>query len=343
MEINKIIITNLPAFYKVNLFNKISDNEKIFVVFTGKTQEMRNADFFKKEHIRFDYEDLTTKSFFYRIAFIFKLIVFSKYKELVLCGWDEFLQWFGNFLSAKKRNSIIVESSIFESETKGIKSTVKKIFLKNISKAYASGSSQIKLLKALGFNGEIKKTKGVGLFNRQPQPSHEKRNAVKDFLYVGRLSPEKNIEQLIEIFNNLPDLNLNIVGFGPQEGLLKSMARENVIFYGEVKNSNLPNYYKKFDVFILPSVIEPWGLVVEEALNNGMPVIVTNRVGCAEEIVKNEFNGMISDLEDNDSLLNSILKITQVDFYNSLKENISQMDFKKIEEEQIQAYFNNGI
>lgn len=342
MEIDKIIITNLPSFYKVNLFNRISEKEKLFVVFTGNTQEMRNLDFFKKELIKFDYIDLKERSSFLRFFYIIKLIFFSKYKELILIGWDEFLLWTANILSPKKKNAIVVESSIYDSKVDGLKSFLKKIFLININKAYASGISQIQLLQALGFSGTIKKTKGVGLFNIQPQPVFESKTTVIDFLYVGRLSPEKNLQKLIEVFNLLPHLKLNIVGFGLQESYLKSIASDNIIFHGSIDNKNLFKLYRKYDVFILPSIIEPWGLVVEEALNNGIPVIVSNRVGCAEEIIINNYNGLIFDLEQENALSDAILKIKNLEFYNILRENVSKMDFGKIAEEQVNVYFDKS-
>ncbi|MCY0979375.1 glycosyltransferase [Chryseobacterium wangxinyae] len=338
MEFDKIIITNLPAFYKVNLFNEISKTQKVFVIFTGNTAELRNEDFFKKELIKFKFVDLKNKSSVQQFAFLLKLIVFSKYKELILGGWDEPLLWFASLLSAKRKNSIIVESSIYESKTEGFKAFIKKLVLNRVNRAYASGEAQMKLLKALNFNHEIKKTKGVGLFNIKCQPYFQERTIVKNFLYVGRLSPEKNLLNLIQVFNSFPNLNLHIIGFGPQEKDLKNIALENVKFHGAISNVDLYKFYQNYDVFILPSLIEPWGLVVEEALNNGMPVIVSEKVGCSDEIVVNDFNGLIFNLENQNSLLISIKKMTDKDYYNNLRKNVSEMDFYNIAEEQVKVY-----
>ena len=127
------------------------------------------------------------------------------------------------------------------------------------------------------------------------------------------------------------------MGYGPQELLLKSIAKQNINFHGAIPNIELFKQYQQNDVFVLPSSSETWGLVVEEALNNGLPVIVSDKVGCAEEIV-DESNGIVFRLSENDSLNNAILKIQDIEYYNSLKFNISKMDFEKIAQTQIDCY-----
>ena len=112
---------------------------------------------------------------------------------------------------------------------------------------------------------------------------------------------------------------------------------KNIHFLGAVNNVELPKVYQSHDVFILPSKKEPWGLVVEEALNNGMPVIVSDMVGCYETIV-NEDNGLVFKFDDKDSLMQAINRMSDVDYYNRLRKNISKYDFAKIEKEQVSCY-----
>ncbi len=342
LKFDKIIITNLPAFYKVNLFNEIAKSEDIYVVFTGNTAEIRNTDFFKKELIRFDFIELKNKSTLSRFVFIVKLLLLSKYNELILGGWDEPLLLLSSIISCKRKNSVIVESSIYESKVNGFKGAIKKMFLSRISKVYASGKAQISLLQALDFKGIINKTKGVGIFNIRHQPKYEERATVSNFLYVGRLSKEKNLDKLIKDFAEFPNLTLNIVGFGPEESRLKSIASENVIFHGAINNSELHKFYRDYDVLVLPSLSETWGLVVEEALNNGMPVIVSNRVGCADEIINLNENGLIFNIDEDKSLRYAIAGITDIVFYNNLRKNISNMDFQIIAQNQVKVYLHHN-
>lgn len=334
---SSIILTNLPAFYKINLYNRIAEKKKILVIFIEVSDPHRSADFYKDQR-NFEYLSLGEYRGIKRILKFISLLKKIRYDELIIGGWDYLECWSAAFMSGKDKNAVVIESSILESLTTGRKGWLKYLFMARISTAYASGKFQKDLALELGFKGELKITKGVGIFNIVKQPSYSPVDKVIKFIYVGRLSPEKNLVNLIKTFNNLPYLTLNIIGFGPQENELKQMAGSNIVFQGAVANAELPKHYRENDVLILPSTSEPWGLVVEEALNNGLPVIVSNKVGCSAEIVIQNQNGIIFDLNDKDGLMKAILKITTLDYYNSLRNNICDMDFEKIADEQVNCY-----
>jgi glycosyltransferase involved in cell wall biosynthesis len=114
------------------------------------------------------------------------------------------------------------------------------------------------------------------------------------YLFVGRLSPEKSIDTLIEAFALLrkrePAATLVIVGSGPAEIRLKSLAAdlslsESVAFPGAKFDEALVAEYTAATCLVLPSKSEPWGLVVNEALSYGCPVVVSDRCGCVPELV----------------------------------------------------------
>jgi glycosyltransferase involved in cell wall biosynthesis len=336
MEYDKIFITSLPAFYKVNLYNKISEKSHIIVIFTEDKTVVRNSDFLN-ESKKFEYISIANFTDLNKFLYLINFIKENKYKELVIVGWKSLPYWTLVMSSPKRKNSFVIESSINESTTTNIKGFVKRLFMLRISKVYASGNSQKALTDELGFKGQTILTKGVGVFNYVEQYPFIERKQVKNYIYVGRLSREKNLIFLIETFNKLPQLTLNIIGYGPQETELKSIAKTNTIFHGAIDNKKLFHYYQNNDVFILPSISEPWGLVIEEALNNGLPVIVSNKIGCAEEIV-NESNGLMFQFDSEDSLLKVIDKISNIDFYNKLRLNISELDFELIEQQQINCY-----
>ena len=117
------------------------------------------------------------------------------------------------------------------------------------------------------------------------------------------------------------------------------MAASNIIFHGAVDNITLPSLYRDADVFVLASRSETWGIVVEEALNNGLPVIVSDKVGCAQEIV-DESNGLIFKSDNPTSFKNAIEKIREIEYYNILRKNISKLDFETIERKQVECFCN---
>ena len=84
---------------------------------------------------------------------------------LILGGWNSALQWICAFASPRRKNAFALESSVSESTVKGWRGLLKRIFLSRISKVFASGKMQKKLLDALEYCGEVAITKGVGVYN----------------------------------------------------------------------------------------------------------------------------------------------------------------------------------
>ena len=337
---SSIFITNIPSFYKLNLYNAINKRQSILVIFTGDLIQQRTSDFFEGRY-DFDSINMTNWSYTRKLWITLKTLLSIKYDELIIGGWDSLPLLCAELISRKKKNSTVVESSSIESTTAGLKGFIKRLYFKRISRVYASGRSQVKLAKLLNPNiEEVIVTKGVGIFNIVKQPPFKQKQIIKKFLYVGRLSEEKNIDFLIRVFNSMPYLTLNIVGFGKQESELKKIAAKNINFLGSIANTQLSQVYQDNDVFVLPSKIEPWGLVVEEALNNGLPILLSDKVGCAEELLQEGVNGF-SFVHDNEASFRSAIEsIMNVNTYNKIAKHISQMDFEQIEKEQVNCYIH---
>ena len=85
---------------------------------------------------------------------------------------------------------------------------------------------------------------------------------------------------------------------------------EAVRFLGFKNQSELPAYYDLCDVFVMPTVFEPWGLVVNEVMNAGKAVIASDQVGCAPDLVRHGYNGFVyraGDVEDLHRVLRTAL------------------------------------
>ena len=334
MKYDKIFMTPGPSFYKNKLFNEVAKHIKICVFYTGGGND-RNADFYRGE-LEFDYIELP-KDFKNQVKTMRQLLKDNSYTEIVFGGWDNKITWWMLFNSPKNKNACIFESSVNESTASGYRGWLKKLFLRRLSKAYPSGKLQSALLKNLGFKGHIIEYGGCGILNYLPQPAYSKRDAVKNYIYVGRLVEVKNLSLLIRVFNQLSHLQLTIVGFGVLEQQLKAMAGNNICFKGAVDNEKLPELYRHSEVFVLPSKSEAWGLVVEEALNNGTPVIVSSAVGCKDDLVTPE-TGLVFESNNEKSLMEAILKISDVGFYNKLREGVSRLNFQERAQRQINSF-----
>ncbi len=113
-------------------------------------------------------------------------------------------------------------------------------------------------------------------------------------LHVGRLAPEKNLDQLRDTFHAMlaarPDLALVIVGDGPgRQALQKALPEAH--FTGFIDAESLTRHYASADIFIFPSLSETWGNVVLEAMASGLAV-VAYRQAAGEELIDNDVNGV---------------------------------------------------
>jgi glycosyltransferase involved in cell wall biosynthesis len=125
------------------------------------------------------------------------------------------------------------------------------------------------------------------------------------FLFAGKFESVKNPEILINAFLKISKTNNNIhlimLGNGTLDSKLKlifdkqfdnsHIKSTNISFVPFQNQSAMPTVYRLCDVFILPSISETWGLAVNEAMACGKPVIVSDKCGCAQELVVEGVNG----------------------------------------------------
>jgi glycosyltransferase involved in cell wall biosynthesis len=336
-----IIITHIPVFYKVNLYNELSKHLNIYVIFISEnTVEKRSNDFITLDQVSFEYSVLNKGDFQVRrqlqsVLKLRKIINKLKYIKILVSGWDLPEFWFLMMTNNKCKNCLALESTIIESNATGVKGFIKRMFLWRISTVYASGRLHVELLNKLKYRGKTKTTQGVGIINKPAFQSKDK-SYQKRYTFVGRLSEEKNLGLLVSVFNDLPDYMLTIVGVGPLESELKTMAKTNIQFLGSVENSKLKDIYLDHDILILPSLSETWGLVVEEALFFKMPVIVSKNCG-ASELIIDGINGYVVDMVSVEEIKNTILAICKDD-YDVLVQGVCKYSIDEKDERQIHAY-----
>ncbi len=332
-----VFVADMPAFYRIALYNRLSEKYKILAVFLREGNSTRNSDFHKGECL-FDCVRMAGSGRFAQLADVYRIVSRVNFGRIFIFGWSEPASWLLAFLSPRRKNCIVVESSIRESQTSGLKGLMKRLLLKRIGTAYCSGTLHEKLVRALGFKGKVVITHGVGLYRRVPQPAYSPRNRVKNLIFVGRLVWQKNLEFLLKCMSKRPDITLHIVGFGPLESELKRIAPKNAVFYGAVDNESLPELYSKMDAFVLPSRSETWGLVVEEALNNGLPILLSDRVGCSEDLLQEGKNGFSFGFSDEADFLDKLDRIFDLETNNAMRKLISERDPEAVENAQINAY-----
>lgn len=133
------------------------------------------------------------------------------------------------------------------------------------------------------------------------------------YLYVGRVSQEKNVHVLAEAFEHVhqqnPTAQLAIIGGGPQlEDLKKSHRLPFIHFLGEITGHELTRAYASADAFVFPSTTDTFGNVILEAKASGLPCIVTNQGG-PSELVEDRMTGLIINLDQRGALVHAMKKI----------------------------------
>lgn len=140
------------------------------------------------------------------------------------------------------------------------------------------------------------------------------------FSYVGRLIEEKGLREFVDAAASASakhdDIGFIVAGSGPLEDELRRRCRDhgldNMHFPGFVPRDELPALYGASDVFVFPSRGDPWGVVVNEAMSCGLPVITTDAVGAGYDLVGDGVNGAIVPPKDSAALSSAIERVLAV-------------------------------
>jgi glycosyltransferase involved in cell wall biosynthesis len=137
-------------------------------------------------------------------------------------------------------------------------------------------------------------------------------------LFVGRVVREKGVFELVKAYGALEEdvrrsLGLVIVGDGPARVELQEEASRvrggTIKFAGFVQREQLPAHYALAEMFVLPTYTDTWGLVVNEAMACGLPVIVSRIAGCTADLIEEEWNGLLIEPRDVSSLKSAISRL----------------------------------
>jgi glycosyltransferase involved in cell wall biosynthesis len=127
------------------------------------------------------------------------------------------------------------------------------------------------------------------------------------FLYVGRLVAAKGVFELVDAYAQLDAKSRSQVGLvfvGEGDARTKLMKRASqihpgqVCFAGFVHRDRLPEFYARAEALVFPTRSDTWGLVVNEAMSCGLPVVATNVAGCVADLVQDGWNGFVVSTQD---------------------------------------------
>lgn len=268
-------------------------------------------------------------------------LIKNRYDAILLDGYMQISHWL-IFLTALVIGTPIIfrgESHLLNYRSRKI-NAVKKIilplFFKKISAFLSIGSVNAKyffhykvpenkiFLAPYSVNNKFFKEKLKTLPTKERLRAEFGLNPEKiTILYASKLIKRKRPEDLLKTYNHIikkhkdigNKIQLIFVGDGPELIKLENYKKENklddVYFFGFKSQEELPKFYALSDIFILPSSFETWGLVINEAMNFGLPIITTDMVGSSYDIVKIEENGFVYKTGDTDKLFEYLLKLIE--------------------------------
>lgn len=207
------------------------------------------------------------------------------------------------------------ESTALDSPRTGWREQVKRTFIRLCDGYFCFGTRAADYLVQLGAdpsrilvrnnavvdNAFLRNVYASALPGR-PAVQQSRQLAPNNLIYVGRLIAIKNVSALVDAFaqawraNPAGNWGLILLGEGEQKAALQQQVgtldmANRIHFLPGCNWTDVPRFLALADALVLPSQSEPWGLVVNEAMACGLPVLVSDRCGCVDDLVQDGQNG----------------------------------------------------
>lgn len=320
-------LTDIPSPYRVDFFNELGKHCQLTVLFERKSSVQRN-DLWK------NYKFINFEGVFLKGIHISKnkVLCLEALKYLKHNRYDYIV--FANMSSAtgmisiewcqlKKISYIIEGDGAFAKNGNGIKERLKKHFISKGSMFFSTCEEHDQYYTHYGADSEkiirypFSSLKKSDILDAPVSADEKKtlRNKLnikneKMILAVGQFIYRKGFDLLLAAATHISsDIGIYIVGDNPTEeyvSFVKSNNLFNVYFVGFKSKSELKEYYKAADLFVLPTREDIWGLVINEAMAYGLPVITSDRCNAGLELVQDGVNGYIIPVDSIDALEDSI-------------------------------------
>lgn len=327
-----LISTNIPSPYRWLFWNQLSEKCELSVVFESKRAKNRDASWYSDAPPKFT--DIYLNGFQYgeesaaSIGMV-KYFLSRKYDVKVLGGYSSLSDMLAILAMKLCRQKYILDiDGAIEHDESGLKRWLKGFFIRGAQLYLSPSQVSDQYLMSYGVRKEqLRRFRFTSLLERDifdaPSTEDEKRTLrealhmgeEKIVLSVGSFIHRKGFDILLESFANMPKtIGCYLVGGVPTReylALVEKYKLENVHFVGHLSKEELVKYYRAADCFAFPTRYDIWGLVVNEALSRGLPVVTTDRCVSGLEMIEQGKNGFLIPSEDPSALREKILSITQ--------------------------------
>jgi len=318
------LLTTIIAPYRIPCFNKVAESKDLDfdVFFYAEITKNREWKIYK-EKIKFNYTVLKGLHFCLKSKRTLHLnfglafhILRKKYDLIVIGGYDQPTAWEAFIFSKLLKTKIFLfgESTLKDQRSGNwVYENLKRFLIKKSDGFLPAGKAAAEYFKHLGANSDkifiapfpaihgFLKKEFLRLSACKKELKIKKGYSNITILFSGRFVHRKGILYLIKAYVKLKeerqDICLVLLGDGPEKEKYENYCKENkidnVFFEGFIQQEDLPQYYASADIFVLPSLSEPWGLVINEAMAFGLPVISTDAAGATYDLVKDGKNGFV--------------------------------------------------
>jgi len=356
-----VIITEIIAPYRIPVFNALAqhDGVELHVIFLAENDPTEREWLVYKDEIHFSYQVLPSwRRRLGRHNFLLnwgaETALRRAQPDLVVCGGYNYVASWQSMAWARRNR---VPFALWaESTTRDLRSghalieLLKTNFLRRCDAFVVPGKSSTEYLRNYDVPEHAIFTapnavdteffaQRAGLIRTDPAMHRETLQLPpRFFLFSGRLVPEKGVFDLLRAYNALApelreEMGLAFVGDGVARSALQKRAAAiqpgTIHFAGFAQRERLPAYYALADALVLPTHTDPWGLVVNEAMACGLPVISSDAAGCVADLVENGSNGLVFSTGDVGQLTSALQELARDAELRSLmgqrsKERIAQ-------------------
>lgn len=317
-----LFVTNLPSPYRVDFFNELGKKTNLTVCYERKNSSERDAKWINKSKRTYKEIYISAKTFGVDRSIGLGIVreLRKKYDYVIISGWSSPSVMLAIVYCQIHNIPYIMEDDGGLIDPQGEKyKFIKKILLRKVLAYFTTTDDNIYTMTKLGvkadiifkypFSSVMDREIEEGIIKKKEANQIRESLEIKEkkvILAVGQFIERKGFDILLRAFAGMSDdFGLYFVGGEPTEQYLNIVKKEdikNVHFIGFKRKDELKEYYAAADIFVHPTREDIWGLVVNEAMAAGLPVITTNRCGAGLELIKNSENGFLIEVEDVDSL-----------------------------------------
>lgn len=318
-----LFLANIPSPYRVAFFNELGKFCDLTVLFERYSAADRDKRWNSGQHKNFNAVFLNGVKLGTDASFSLECLKYlkkNKFDVIVLAGYSS-PTGILSFMHCRlhKIPYIISSDGAFMREEHGLKHKFKRFLLSKSKAALVTNEETKKYINTYGINEDkIYIYPFTSLYQTdllQSVTSQDEKHALKEKLgikenkvviSVGRFIHIKGYDILLNSWRSISaNTGLYIIGGTPTEEYLrmvKELKLKNVHFVEFMNKKDLFDYYKASDLFVFPTRGDVWGLVINEAMACGLPVITTDRCGAGLALVKEEKNGHIVPIDNSDAL-----------------------------------------